>query len=167
MARRVSLRSYTKSDDVSPTTGRREIKRLRRSRRRVLVPEYLTTSEKRVWLTIDDGPHPKHTDKILSELKTQQIKATFFVVGRNVEDYKAIVQKAFDAGHRIGNHSYSHQDLRKLSEAEVRKEIRDTHALIKDFVGSDLMFRPPFGLHNALVDKVASELGYRAVPVER
>src|SRR5688572_731689 len=90
-----------------------------RSRPAVLVPSYaglaaVTAASKKVWLTLDDGPHPTHTNKILDVLDSHNIKATFFVLGTNVANHPALVKKAFDAGHHIGNHTYTHRDLTTL-----------------------------------------------------
>jgi len=128
-----------------------------------LIPNYAARAGKEVWLTFDDGPHPTQTDRVLKVLDQFAIKATFFVVGRNASNRKALVRKAYEAGHRIGNHSFTHRDLTKLTEAQVRDEIAKTHDLIAAYVGRDRIFRPPYGAHNARVDKVASSLGYRLV----
>jgi len=121
------------------------------------------SSPKRVWLTFGDGPHPTHTDTVLKVLAKHSITATFFVVGKNVKSYPSYVKKAFDAGHRIANHSYNHPHLNTLGKDAVKKEIEDTHALIKNYLADDWMFRPPYGEHNATVDSVVSDLGYRTV----
>jgi peptidoglycan/xylan/chitin deacetylase (PgdA/CDA1 family) len=70
-----------------------------------LVPQYATGAGKDVWLTFDDGPHPSQTDRVLKILEKSAIKATFFIIGENAKNHKQLVKKAFDAGHRIGNHS--------------------------------------------------------------
>jgi peptidoglycan/xylan/chitin deacetylase (PgdA/CDA1 family) len=135
----------------------------RRSRSTTLVPNYAARAGKEIWLTFDDGPHPKQTDRVLKTLDKFGIKATFFVVGENADKQKQLVKKAYDAGHRIGNHSFTHPDLTKLSDAEVRSEIARTHDIISDYLGRDWIFRPPYGAHNARVDKVVAALGYRLV----
>ena len=96
-----------------------------------MTPVYATAlATKRVWLTFDDGPHPANTDKVLATLAQHGIKATFFVVGENVKARKPVVQRVFDAGHRIGNHSYSHPNLTTLTDAQIRDQIVKTEALI-------------------------------------
>lgn len=140
-----------------------KVAKTQQRRPEVLVPEYLSASEKRVWLTFDDGPHPTRTDKALSILDKHKIKATFFVVGSNASSYGQVIAKAFKAGHQIANHSFSHRDLTKLTEKEVRKEIEGTHKIIQNYLGADWMFRPPYGAHNATVDRVSRDLGYRTV----
>ena len=130
----------------------------------IVKPVYATAAAtKHIWLTFDDGPHSTNTDKVLATLAQHGIKATFFVVGENVKTRKAIVQRAFDAGHRIGNHSYSHPNLTTLTEAQIRDQIVKTEALISSFLGKDKLFRPPYGAHNARVDKQISGNGYRSI----
>ena len=87
-------------------------------------------------LTFDDGPHPILTPKVLDILKAENIKAIFFVLGENVAAGKNIdiVKRAYDEGHIIGNHTYSHKNLRTLSEIEIRNEILKTEELIRDFL---------------------------------
>jgi peptidoglycan/xylan/chitin deacetylase (PgdA/CDA1 family) len=129
----------------------------------VLIPKYGIASTKHIWMTLDDGPHPTQTDRILKVLDSHRVKVTFFVVGENVFNGRAIIQRAFDAGHRIGNHSYSHPDLTKLDEQEISDQLTRTDALIQEFAGREKVFRPPYGAHNAVVDRVARNLGYRVV----
>lgn len=115
-----------------------------------------------VLLTFDDGPHPTWTPKLLDLLAQENIKGVFFVLGERVaaKGGKDIVRRAFNEGHRIGSHSYSHPDLTKLSEAAVRKEILDTEKLIGEFLTAKKLFRPPYGAHNSTVDRVMKQLGY-------
>jgi peptidoglycan/xylan/chitin deacetylase (PgdA/CDA1 family) len=68
------------------------------------------------------------------------------------------VRRAFNEGHRIGSHSYSHPDLTKLSEAAILKELVDTEKLIGKFLTANKLFRPPYGAHNSTVDRVVKEL---------
>ena len=133
-------------------------------RSRVMKPIYATArATKRVWLTFDDGPHPTNTDKVLATLAQHGIKATFFVVGENVKARKQVVQRVFDAGHRIGNHSYSHPNLTTLTSVQVRDQIVKTEALISNYLGNEKIFRPPYGAHNARVDSVIAGHGYRSI----
>ena len=90
---------------------------------------------------------------ILDILKENLVKAIFFPVGKWAEQSTELIDRMKADGHLVGNHTYSHPNLTKLSEEEVRWEIE--HG-----VGEDL-FRPPYGQHNAVVDAVAADLGYR------
>ena len=68
-----------------------------------------------------------------------------------------------DGGHRIANHTYNHPNLATLTRAKIRDELVKTEALIAPYVKGRKLFRPPYGAHNALVDDVVAELGYRLV----
>jgi peptidoglycan-N-acetylglucosamine deacetylase len=118
-----------------------------------------------VLLTFDDGPHPAQTPKLLDCLAERGIKAVFFVIGERVASGagRAIVERAFKEGHRIGNHTYTHPDLTKLSESQVLDEIERTEDLIAEFLTDHKLFRPPYGAHNSVVDTVVRDLGYHVV----
>jgi len=132
-------------------------------KRETLIPDPAATTAKDVWLTFDDGPNPESTPKVLAALSRANLKATFFMLGLNAEAQPRLVERVFDAGHRIGNHSYSHPHLTELTEAEIREEIGRTDRLLAPYLGADKLFRPPYGHTNSLVQMVAAELGYREV----
>lgn len=129
----------------------------------ILVPQYAVSAHKEVWLTFDDGPAGKLTERVLDILDKFTIKATFFVVGKMAANQKNLVKKAFERGHRIGNHSYTHPHLTTLSEAQIREEIQKTETVVADYLGPNKIFRPPYGEHNEIVDRVATALGYRLI----
>lgn len=124
-----------------------------------------TDGAKQVWLTFDDGPHPEHSKRILDTLRAEEIKATFFVIGRNVRRHGlALLERARDEGHRIGNHSFSHPNLTSLNPDQIRDEIMKAHEIISRFLDDDdPLFRPPYGASNTRVEAIVAELGYRAV----
>ena len=74
---------------------------------------------KRVALTFDDGPHPRYTEQILKILEEYGVTATFFVIGVNVENYPDSLDKIVESGCEIGNHTYSHVRIDKMSEEEL------------------------------------------------
>jgi len=129
----------------------------------VLVPRYRSVSQRRVWLTFDDGPHPVWTEKILRILDSQAILATFFIVGKRAAAHPEVLKKIAHSGHWLGNHSYSHLDLTRLSKSQIRSQIQRTERLIAPYLNPrrGKFFRPPYGRHNQVVDRIASELGYR------
>ena len=92
-----------------------------------------------VYLTFDDGPTPGVTEWILSTLEKYDAKATFFVLGKNAELYPDLYQKILDAGHKIGNHTYSHQKGWRMSLERYLEDIDCADDLLK----SEL-FRPPY-----------------------
>jgi peptidoglycan/xylan/chitin deacetylase (PgdA/CDA1 family) len=135
----------------------------RRSRAESVTPKYRAEGVRTVWLTFDDGPHKTHTETVLKVLDKHKIKATFFVIGKHCALCSDVLKKTSAAGHRIANHTYNHPDLRKLSAARIRDEIKRTEAIIAPHVKGEKIIRPPYGAHNADVDRVLNDLGYRIV----
>ena len=126
-------------------------------------PQWDAFAGKDVWLTFDDGPHGSHTDQILSALAKVGAKATFFMVGAQAVANPAVAKRVFDAGHRVGNHTWSHQKLTGLDEAGIRVEISKAEQVLKPYLGDAKLLRQPYGATNALVDKVVKDMGYRSV----
>ncbi|MCG7346072.1 polysaccharide deacetylase family protein [Sporosarcina sp. ACRSL] len=115
------------------------------------------TTRKKVALTFDDGPDPKVTRQILKTLQKHEAKATFFMLGSRVEYYPDIVNELKEAGHELGNHTWTHADLTKLGPDRITKEINKTSAIIEEVTGQKVeAFRPPYGAVN---DKVESTIG--------
>lgn len=105
-------------------------------------------------LTFDDGPHPIYTTKILEGLKERNVKATFFVTGENVELYPDIIKAIDEDGHLIGNHTYTHLELREDNKEIFIDELHRTNEIIKDVIGEDTEYvRPPFGRWNEELEK--------------
>lgn len=122
------------------------------------------SDEMTIALTFDDGPHPKYTDKILSILEKYHIHATFFVVGENVEHYPEVTKRVIEAGHELGNHTYSHADLSKISYREGCEEIMSAeNAIFEENEYSTRLLRPPGGLYNDTIFKIADRLGYSVI----
>ena len=86
-------------------------------------------------MTFDDGPSEKLTPKLLDLLAAHHIKATFFVIGQNAADYPEILKRALQEGHEIGNHSWSHPNLAKMSDEAVRREFKKTDDAITAAIG--------------------------------
>ncbi|HIW31231.1 MAG TPA: polysaccharide deacetylase family protein [Candidatus Paenibacillus intestinavium] len=109
-------------------------------------------TKKYVALTFDDGPDTKYTPAILDILKQYNVKATFFVVGTQVEKLGSVLQRIVDEGHTIGNHSYAHKDLTKLTNKEILAQIEQTDKLIQDVIGfKPDWIRAPYGAVNDVV----------------
>ncbi len=106
-----------------------------------------TSGKNAVALTFDDGPHPLSTPLLLRLLSKHQVKATFFVNGKQVARYPELIKAILLHGHLIGNHSYSHNNLIffKRCQAVVR-EIESTQNVLHDFGIRPLVFRPPVGI---------------------
>ena len=116
-------------------------------------------------LTFDDGPNQKLTPRLLDLLAEHHIHVTFFVLGENAEQHPEILQRAAREGHEIGNHSWSHPNLAKLSEENVRSQIKRTEELITNITGSrPAVFRPPYGsLTTHQKHFIHDELGYEII----
>ena len=101
---------------------------------------------KKAALTFDDGPDPRYTEKLLDGLKERNVRATFFVLGKQAEKYPEIVARMQEEGHLIGNHTYSHMQLRKSNREEFKEELKQTSEIISDITGEELQYvRPPYG----------------------
>jgi peptidoglycan-N-acetylglucosamine deacetylase len=97
-------------------------------------------------MTFDDGPSPETTPRLLDILKQRNIKATFFMIGQNAQANPTIVQRILAEGHEIGNHSWTHPQLSKLSDDRVTEEITKTQTAIKNACGyTPVLLRPPYG----------------------
>ena len=101
--------------------------------------------EHEIALTFADGPDPKLTPKILDILKERHVKAAFFIVGRQAEQYPGLVKRIVAEGHEIGNHTYTHANLGETSDEQTRIELNATQRLIESITGrSTTLFRPPY-----------------------
>ncbi len=102
--------------------------------------------EKTVAITFDDGPRARTTSRLLDGLKERGVKATFFVVGQNIEGNEELIKRMYDEGHVIGNHTYTHVELNKLSKSSAINEIVKTNEAIEAITGEPVKFiRPPCG----------------------
>lgn len=100
----------------------------------------------KIALTFDDGPSAAWTPALLDGLKERGVKATFFLIGENADKNPEIVKRMAEEGHLIGNHTYHHVELTKVSENEARLELADTSAVIVRITGKEPEYmRPPFG----------------------
>ncbi len=106
---------------------------------------HIETNNKVVALTFDDGP-TKNSDAILSLLDEYQVKATFFLIGKDIEDQPEEARKIAEAGHQIGNHTYSHKRMVLKSPSFIKHEIEKTDDLIADIgYTKSIVVRPPYG----------------------
>lgn len=102
----------------------------------------------KIALTFDDGPNTQWTPVLLDGLKERSVKATFFLIGVNIEkdDNAKIVRRMQEEGHLIGNHTYHHVELTKVSDKAALKELANTNELIMEITGQPVEYmRPPFG----------------------
>ncbi|MDG4861430.1 polysaccharide deacetylase family protein [Streptomyces sp. T-3] len=111
-------------------------------------------------LTFDDGPDPRYTPGILQTLRKHDVRAMFFVCGEMVDAHPDLVREIADDGHVIGNHTWSHPQLTRMSRAAVRDEIVRTSDAVEDVVGeAPEWFRAPYGAWNRAAFEVGAELG--------
>ncbi len=123
----------------------------------------LDSQHKAIALTFDDGPWPTTTRQILDILKKNNIKATFFWVGRYLQTYPELGKQVASAGHAIGNHTWNHQYI-KYNEDGAAREIDRTSALIEELTGvKTSMFRPPGGILNNGLAAYAQKKNYAVI----
>lgn len=121
-------------------------------------------TRKWIALTFDDGPHPHHTPMLLSTLRRLKVRATFFVVGKNVDRYPYLVRQMVKDGHEVENHTYNHLRLSRLPLGLVQEEIEAGAAAIWRVTAHVPRFiRPPGGMVNRSVRQVAQFDGYVTV----
>lgn len=121
------------------------------------------TSEKVIYLTFDCGYENGNTPAILDALKKHNVSATFFVVGTYISSSPDLIKRMVAEGHTVGNHTYHHPDMSKISTKEsFRKELEDVESLYKETVGSEMIkfYRPPQGKYSEENLKMAQEMGY-------
>ena len=118
-------------------------KKSKKSRVCKVLADGIDPDKKMIALTFDDGPG-RYTEDIVNCLKKNNGKATFFVLGCNVDSYKSALKAADKIGCQIGNHSYDHKNLTKLSEKEIRAQISQTDSKVKNVIGKapDLVRTP-------------------------
>ena len=98
-------------------------------------------------LTFDDGPHPEHTAPLLDGLKERGVKATFFLVGTQIQYAPQLVERMVREGHQIGVHTYSHLSVTGLEREEFQLQVEGTRRLIYSLIGEqELWLRPPYGM---------------------
>lgn len=97
----------------------------------------------------DDGPHPYYTEQLLDGLADRGVKATFFLLGENIEGREDIIRRMHEEGHLIGNHTFYHVDVNSLPLKEACAEIQDTSSAITAITGQQVEYvRPPYGSWN-------------------
>lgn len=123
------------------------------------------TIEKAVAFTFDDGPNPLYTPQVLDIFAKCQGKATFFMIGQQIEQNPDTASAVHIQGHEIGNHTYSHPSLPEISPEQCREELQRTESLITQVTGSKPhVFRPPYVAFSEQVAAISQgEFGYPAI----
>lgn len=115
-------------------------------------------------LTFDDGPNPAWTPQLIDVLAQHHARATFFLLGRYAEQQRALVERLVNAGHLIGNHSWSHPNLSVTRAGHTREELSRTRNTLEQIIGRPVrFFRPPFGARRPATLRIARDLGMTPV----
>ena len=111
------------------------------------VSSSMVEEQPKIAITFDDGPSSQCTGRLLDGLKERNVKATFFLIGENAKENPELVKRLDEEGHLIGNHTYHHVEITKVSDEEAKKEILDTNKVITSITGKSVEYLgPPFGL---------------------
>jgi len=125
---------------------------------------HISSNEKVVVLTFDDGPSPIWTPQILDVLKDAHVKATFFMLGKHVRQYPDVARRVAKEGHEIGNHTYDHHGISYYKPEELDREVRDTEKIIKSITGiKTKYFRPPKAWLTKQEKEQLKDMGYETV----
>jgi peptidoglycan/xylan/chitin deacetylase (PgdA/CDA1 family) len=117
-----------------------------------------------VALTFDDGPHGTYTPQVLDVLAARKVRATFFQVGTRVASSPKLTKRTHQEGHRVGNHTWNHENLTQLSSSAIRDTLGRTNRRIRDAgAATPTLVRPPYGATNSRVASVISDLGMSQV----
>ena len=111
-------------------------------------------------LTFDDGPNPRWTPQLLDVLARFNVRATFFLIGQFAATQRELVRRTHEAGHLIGNHTWTHPNLFRTNPRQTRKELDETTNRLQQIIGARVrFFRPPFGARRTRTLLIARELG--------
>lgn len=122
---------------------------------------FVPVAEKLVALSFDDGPNDPYTSRILDILEKEGAKATFFLLGRNVEASPHTARRILKSGHAVGNHSYDHPRFDELTPDQMREQIRKADETLSSVLGSRThLFRPPFGFYGKGLQDICREQQY-------
>ncbi|WP_052947754.1 polysaccharide deacetylase family protein [Aneurinibacillus tyrosinisolvens] len=118
----------------------------------------VNVKEKLIAFTFDDGPHPVYTRNVLKVLNKYQGKGTFFVTGQRAQSFSSVIKELDGQGHEIGNHTFSHPSMRKITSLQLQKEIQKADDTIYSLTGKyPVFFRPPAGIQNSAVISAAKK----------
>lgn len=121
----------------------------------------MPVSDKTIYLTFDDGPHPVATPFVLDELKKYNAKATFFCIGKNVIEFPDLYKRIINEGHSIGNHTQHHLNGWKTETNKYLNDVKSASVHIKTS-----LFRPPYGrLRSAQAKRITNAMNNKAAKV--
>ena len=124
----------------------------------------IPNSEKKIYLTFDDGPIPGVTEWVLDLLKEENIKATFFCIGDNIKKHPDIFKRILSEGHQIGNHTFNHLNGWKTNTNEYIENFKLYEAeLLKLNIKNSFLFRPPYGKIKTQQSRIIRKLSYKII----
>jgi peptidoglycan/xylan/chitin deacetylase (PgdA/CDA1 family) len=126
----------------------------------------IPNSEKKVYLTFDDGPTPEITEWVLAQLKKYNFKATFFCIGNNIEKHPDLFNQLITEGHAVGNHTFNHVKGWNTPNKTYLKEVEKCEGMIQHYsINQNLskLFRPPYGKIKPLQSRKLRKLGYKII----
>jgi peptidoglycan/xylan/chitin deacetylase (PgdA/CDA1 family) len=124
----------------------------------------LSQDSRQIALTYDDGPNDPHTPHLLEVLAKHNVRATFFLIGRYVQQRPDLAREIIRAGHIVGNHTFTHPLLTFKSASEIKRELATCRSALQDAIGDhSILFRPPFGGRRPAVLRIARELGLEPI----
>ena len=122
------------------------------------------TETMQIAITFDDGPHPTLTPRILEILDRYGVQATFFMVGVNVQNYPDAARAVIDAGHEVGNHTFTHGQIGRLSPNEVRAELEGCETALEELCEyRPHLFRPPQGAVSEMIERCSQQNDYKLI----
>ncbi len=122
------------------------------------------TNDKNIYLTFDLGYEAGYTEKILDDLKSNDVKACFFITAHYLNTQPELVKRMIEEGHDVGNHTVNHKSLPEISDEEVKKEIMNLHTAIYEKFGYEMRYlRPPKGEYSERTLQICNELNYQVI----
>lgn len=120
--------------------------------------------KKYVYLTFDEGYEAGYTPQILDVLKSNQVKAAFFITAHYLNSQAELVQRMIDEGHIVGNHTVNHKSMPEITDEEIEKEVMELHTAIYNKTGYEMKYiRPPKGEFSQRTISITNKLGYKTV----
>ena len=120
--------------------------------------------KKYIYLTFDLGYEGGYTEKILDDLKANDVKACFFITAHYLNTHPELVKRMIEEGHDVGNHTVNHKSMPEITEAEIKKEVMDLHTAVYEKFGYEMKYiRPPMGEFSEKSISVTNALGYKTV----